>query len=70
MLPFVTLSRTLPTAILMALIAVFLLPCIFLVPVTVAFFVVFPMMYESITNAVNNVGKKQIEMANIFKVSK
>jgi ABC-type nitrate/sulfonate/bicarbonate transport system permease component len=28
------------------------------------------MMYESITNAVNNVGKKQIEMANIFKVSK
>jgi NitT/TauT family transport system permease protein len=70
MMPFVTLARALPTAVLMVLIVVFLLPVPALVPITVAFFVVFPMMYEGIVNAINNTDPKRIEMANVFNVTK
>jgi ABC-type nitrate/sulfonate/bicarbonate transport system permease component len=70
MLPFVTLARSLPTAVLMCLIAVFLVPVMPLVPIVVAFFIIFPMLYQGINTAINNVNKKQIEMLNAFNVSK
>jgi NitT/TauT family transport system permease protein len=70
MIPFVTLARALPTAVLLVLIAVFLLPVPALVPIVVAFFVIFPMLYEGINNAIDNIDHKQIEMANVFNVSK
>jgi NitT/TauT family transport system permease protein len=70
MMPFVTLARALPTAVLMILIAVFLVPVPALVPIFVSFFVIFPMLYEGINNAVDNIDHKRIEMANVFNVSK
>jgi ABC-type nitrate/sulfonate/bicarbonate transport system permease component len=70
MMPFVTLTRAFPTQVLMMLIVVFLLTVEPLVPIAVAFFIIFPMAYESIHNAVNNVNRKNIEMMRIFNVSK
>lgn len=70
MLPFVTLARSLPTAVIMCLIAVFLIPVMPLVPITVAFFIIFPMLYQGINTAINNVNAKQIEMLNVYNVSK
>jgi NitT/TauT family transport system permease protein len=70
MMPFVTLTRAFPTQVLMILIAVFLINVMPLVPITVAFFIIFPMMYEGINNAINNVSQKNVEMANVFQVSK
>lgn len=70
LMPFITLSRALPTQIIMILIAVWAINILWLVPIIVAFFIIFPMMYEGINNAFNNINKHQIEMANVFKVSK
>lgn len=70
MLPFVTLARSMPTAVIMCLIAVFLLPVMPLVPIVVAFFIIFPMLYQGINTAINNIDTKQIEMLNVFNVSK
>jgi ABC-type nitrate/sulfonate/bicarbonate transport system permease component len=70
MMPFVTLARAFPTQVLMMLIVVFLVTVKPLVPITVAFFIIFPMAYEGINNAVNNVNKNNIEMMNVFHVSK
>jgi NitT/TauT family transport system permease protein len=70
MSPFITLFRALPTAVLMVLIAVVLIPVLPLVPIVVAFFIIFPMLYEGMNGAINNVDKKNLEMANVFNVSK
>jgi NitT/TauT family transport system permease protein len=70
MMPIVTLARALPTAVLMVLIAVFLVPIPALAPIFVAFFVIFPMLYEGINNAIDNIDSKRIEMATVFNVSK
>lgn len=70
MLPFVTLARSIPTAIIMCLLAVFLITVMPLVPIVVAFFIIFPMLYQGISTAINNVDAKQIEMLNAFNVSK
>jgi NitT/TauT family transport system permease protein len=69
-MPLVTLARALPTAVLMVLIAIFLVPVPALVPIIVAFFVIFPMLYEGINNAIDNIDHKRIEMATVFNVSK
>ena len=71
--PFATLTRALPTAVLMAVITALIAPgsaIVWLIPVIVAFFVLFPMIYEGLSNSINNVSKKSLEMANVFNVSK
>jgi NitT/TauT family transport system permease protein len=54
----------------MVLIAVILIPVLPLVPIVVAFFIIFPMLYEGMNGAINNVDKRNLEMANVFNVSK
>jgi ABC-type nitrate/sulfonate/bicarbonate transport system permease component len=70
MLPFVTLARSLPTAVLMALISIFLITVLPLVPITVAFFIIFPMMFAGFEKAINNINKDSIDVAKVFHISK
>jgi NitT/TauT family transport system permease protein len=66
--PFIVLGRSLPTLALQILIATF---CpLWLVSIVIPFMIVFPMTIESLTNAVDNVDVKLLEMANVFNVSR
>lgn len=70
MMPIITFIRSIPTVIVIVLITVFLVPALWLVPVVTAFFIVFPIIYDSINRAVIFVNKKYMMVAKVFKVSK
>ncbi|MDR3186129.1 MAG: ABC transporter permease subunit [Christensenellaceae bacterium] len=66
--PIVTVLRAMPT---MALIIILLLLVgSKLLPIVVAFLVVFPMSYENMRAALKNTDVRLIEMAKVFKISK
>ena len=64
--PFIILCRSMPT---MALILILLLTVgSAMLPIVVAFLVVFPLCYENMRTAISDVDKKLIAMAKVFKV--
>jgi len=66
--PFIVLCRSMPT---MALVLILLLVVgSDLLPIVVAFLVVFPLCYENMQAAINETDKKLIIMANVFKIPK
>jgi NitT/TauT family transport system permease protein len=66
--PFVTLGRTFPT---LAVQIIFVAFCpLSLVSIIIPFLIVFPMTIQSLTSAIDNVNANNIEMVNVFRVSK
>jgi len=66
--PFIVLCRAMPT---IALILILLLVVgSNMLPVTVAFLVVFPLCYENMRAAIGETDKKLITMAEVFKLSR
>ena len=66
--PFIVLFRSMPT---MALVLILLLTVgSEMLPIVVAFLVVFPLCYENMRAALNETGKNLITMARIFKIPK
>ena len=66
--PFIVIFRSMPT---IALVLILLLVVgSDLLPVVVAFLVVFPLCYENIRTAISETDKKLIKMAKVFKIPK
>ncbi|MDR2572615.1 MAG: ABC transporter permease subunit [Oscillospiraceae bacterium] len=66
--PFITLCRSVPT---MALVLILLLTVnSYMLPIVVAFLVVFPLCYENMKTAIDETDKRLITMAKVFKIPK
>jgi len=66
--PFVVLCRSMPT---MALVLILLLTVgSAMLPIVVAFLVVFPLCYENIRTAISETDKMLVTMARVFKIPK
>ena len=71
--PFVTYTRTLPTAVLMCMISMLFAPGganVWLIPIIVAFCILFPVLYNSVQNAFDQVNIKKIEVGYIYGMGK
>ncbi|MCF0227197.1 MAG: ABC transporter permease subunit [Malacoplasma sp.] len=71
--PFVTYTRTLPTAVLMCMISLLFAPGdanVWLIPIIVAFCILFPVLYNSVQNAFDQVNIKKIEVGYIYGMGK
>lgn len=68
MSPILNFLRSVPTMAIIILALIWLNPDF--APIFVAFLMVFPILYESVLNAIVNVDRDMIEMANLYRVDR
>ena len=71
--PFVTYTRTLPTAVIMCIITLLFAPGdanVWLIPIIVSFCILFPVLYNAVQNACDQVNRKKLEVGYIYGMGK
>lgn len=69
--PFTTLARAIPTAVIMAVVAAFIIQkTVWVLPIIISFFIIFPILYEAFNNAMLNISKFRAQIGKVYQVSK
>lgn len=69
--PFITITRAIPTAVIMCFATIFIFQkTVWLLPIIVSFFIIFPILYEAFNNAILNISKFKIQMGKVYQVSR
>ena len=71
--PFVTYTRTLPTAVIMCIISLLFAPGsanVWLIPIIVAFCILFPVLYNGLQSAFGQANKDKLEVGYIYGLGK